>query len=104
MIASSLLESVSLSGSAADCIARIQGVSSGALLRAVDHLNSGDHLVSPACEPEERANARRYPPYLVLGATSCCGFESRYPKIVENHTRWTGPSYLLFPQPIFPPS
>ena len=90
--ASSLLECASLSGSAADCIARIRGVSSGALLRAVDPLNSGDHLVSSACEPEERANARRYPPYLVLGAASCCGFESRYPKIVENHTRWTGPS------------
>ena len=44
----SLLECTSLSGSAADCIARIRGVSSGTLLRAVDHLNSGDHLMSPA--------------------------------------------------------
>ena len=87
--ASSLLKCASLSGSAADCIARIRGVSCGALLRAVNHFNSGDHLVSPACEPEEHANARRYPPYLVLGAPSCCGLESRYPK---NHTRWTGPS------------
>ena len=92
LIESNLLECTSLSGSAAECIARIRGVSAGALLRAVDHTNSGDHLVSPACEPEGRANARRYPLYLVLGAASCCGFESRYPKIVENHTRWTGPS------------
>ena len=36
-----------LSGSAADCIAHIRGVSSGALQQAVDHLIMGDHLVSP---------------------------------------------------------
>jgi len=27
------------------------------------------------------------------GSGLCCGFESRYPKIVENHTRWTGPCF-----------
>ena len=36
-----------LSGSAADCIPRIGGVSSGALQRAVDRFIGGDHLVSP---------------------------------------------------------
>ena len=79
-IASSLLECASLSGSAADCIARIRGVSSGALLRAIDHLDSGDHLVSPACEPEERANARRYPPYPELGAASVAGLSPVTPR------------------------
>ena len=36
-----------LSGSAADCIPRIGGVSSGALHQAVDRFIGGDHLISP---------------------------------------------------------
>ena len=36
-----------LSGSVADCIPHIGGVSSGALQRAVDRFIGGDHLVSP---------------------------------------------------------
>ena len=46
-----------LSGSAADCIPRFGGVSSGVLQRAVDHFIKGDHLVSPplGSAPQVRA-------------------------------------------------
>ena len=89
-IASHLLEHVFLSGSAADCIARIRGVSSGTLLQAVDHLITGDHLISPPLGSAALVRS------LAPGAPGRGGRPAA-------RTR-PGSQHVLFPQLVFPPS